>query len=253
MNNSVFDLKDKTILITGASSGIGRAIACTCSRAGGRLILLSRNKETLEETCSLCDGDNHVIWPSDLSDLNSIPSLVRSIAKEVGPLSGIVHSAGIHRPAPIRAVRAEAIVSMISLNSIAGVMLIKGLSMRGCVKPPASVVFLSSILGRLGQPGTVAYSMSKGAIEQACKSLALELAAEQIRVNCVAPSVIRTPMTETFFSSLGEDMKNEILKRHPLGIGDPDDVANAVLFLLSDAGKYITGSSLLVDGGYSAQ
>lgn len=247
------NLQDKTVLVTGASSGIGREIAIACSAAGAKVILMARNEERLAETNQACHGDGHVTCSIDLSDLDSIPKIIRNLCKEHGPLSGLVHSAGVHQLKPLRALRAKDIESMFSLNSVAGVMLAKGLAMKGNFTPNASVVLLSSVMGQLGQPGAIAYCMSKGAIEGAVKAMALELAPEKIRVNGIAPAMIDTPMTQKAFNLLGPELTEGIKKMHPWGLGQPQNVADAAIFLLSNASSYITGTSLLVDGGYSAQ
>jgi NAD(P)-dependent dehydrogenase (short-subunit alcohol dehydrogenase family) len=249
-----FRLDDKLILVTGASSGIGQSIAIESAQAGARVVLLGRNEDRLAETVAQCDGRG-IACPFDLThDLDAIPKFVRGLAKEHGPFSGIVHSAGVYKNIPLRAINSKMILDMLSLNSLAGVMLAKGLSIRGCsAEEGASLVLLSSVMGHVGQPGLLGYSMSKGAVEQAVKSLSLELQSDAIRVNSIAPASIHTPMTDQGFASLDDDLQKNIMAMHPGGFGQPKDIAAAAIYLLSDASKFVTGTSLLVDGGYCAQ
>ena len=248
-----FDLSGKTVLVTGASSGIGRSVCVACSLAGARVVLVARNEERLAETLSMCAGDGHEVRTMDLGDLDAIPGFVRDLCREVGPLSGLVHSAGLHQPCPLRAIRSKHLLAIFSINSAAGVMLVKGLSLKGNCGPDSSVVLISSVLGRAGQPGAIGYCMSKGALEAAVRAMALELAGSGIRVNAIAPAVIETPMSVEFLQSLGAEFSERIRDKHPCGLGQPGDVGNAACFLLSDASRYITGVSLPVDGGYLAQ
>lgn len=253
MTSDRFSLEGKTVLVTGASSGIGRAIAIAAAAEGARLALAARNAERLEETRDACEGADHIIRSVDLTDLDQIPKFMRSIAKDMGPLAGMVHSAGAHRLAPVRAVRGAALQKLFTINAAAGVMLVKGMATKGCADLPASCVLLSSVMGRVGKNGTVAYAMSKGAVEQACKTLALELASDGVRVNCIAPAMIASPMSDHLLETVGDVKRQKIMDEHPMGLGTPEDVAGAAIYLLSDASRYVTGTSLLVDGGYCAQ
>jgi NAD(P)-dependent dehydrogenase (short-subunit alcohol dehydrogenase family) len=143
--------------------------------------------------------------------------------------------------------------SAMQLNVFAAMALAKGLRQKGVMANSASIVWLSSVAALVGQPGVSPYAASKGALLAMCKSLALELAKEQIRINCVVPAMVQTPMAEKLFAMMTPEQVAKIELAHPLGIGQPEDVANAIAFLLSDAAKWITGSSLVVDGGYTAQ
>lgn len=247
------DLSGKTVLVTGASSGIGRAICVACAQAGARLVLIARDVARLEETREGCAGGAHVVWPADLSDLDGVPKLIRSICEEHGPLSGLVHSAGLHQLKPLRVLKRSDMETLFSLNAAAGVMLVKGLSGKGNYGPGASAVLISSVMARVAQSGAIAYCMSKAAVESAARAMALELLPQEIRVNCVAPAMVETAMAERALRLLGPEQSERILRQHPMGLGKPEDVAGAVCFLLSDASRYVTGSCLVVDGGYSAQ
>jgi len=249
---NIFSLRDRTIVVTGASSGIGRAVSVACDRAGASVVLIGRDETRLAETRGMCKN-SPLVWPCDLSDLDAAAKVVRSIVEQTGPLSGLVHCAGIYRNCPLRAVRGKTLRSIMDINAFSGVMLTKGLAMKENALPGASVVLFSSVMGHVGQQGLVGYCMSKGAVEQATKALALELQKDEIRVNAVSPATIQTPMSEKMFSVLDEHQREAIGRAHPGGLGSPEDTTGAVVFLLSEASRYVTGTSILVDGGYCAQ
>jgi 3-oxoacyl-[acyl-carrier protein] reductase len=199
------------------------------------------------------EGSGHVVLPTDLSELDDIGSAVREAARQLDGLDGLAHAAGAHATTPLRNVQPTQVRSLFDLNVGSAVMVAKAFRHKTVRRPGASLVLMSSAVGVVGQPGVSVYSATKGAIQSLTKSLALELARDQIRVNCVAPGVVRTPMTESIKTAIGEAGFDEVTKAHPLGLGEPDDVAAAVLFLLSSSSKWITGTSLAVDGGYTAQ
>jgi NAD(P)-dependent dehydrogenase (short-subunit alcohol dehydrogenase family) len=247
-----FELKEKRYIITGASSGIGRSIALAVSSMGGETILIGRNRNKLEETASCCQSPTHV-FPFDLSNIDTVAELPSDIAEQYGPISGLVHSAGIYQLAPLRALRSKNVIQMFEINALAGVLLVKGLLQPACFVAPASVVFISSVAGHVGEPGALAYGMSKGAVEQAVKTLSLELRSNNIRVNAIAPSMIETPMIQKELSKLSDEQRETLIASMPGGIGQPEDVAWAAVYLLSDASRMINGISLLVDNGYCAK
>lgn len=199
------------------------------------------------------EGDSHLCVTSDLADLDGIGTVVRGIAEKLGGLDGAVHAAGVHGAVPLRNVDSGDVQRMLDVNVASAVLLAKAFRHKQVHRESASLVFLSSAVGTVGQPGVSVYSATKGAILSLTKSLALELVRDDIRVNCVSPGVVATPMTESLRATIGNDAFAEVEKAHPLGIGQPVDIAAAVLFLLSGASKWITGSSLAVDGGYTAQ
>ena len=248
------DLQGRTILVTGASSGIGRQTAVLLSQLGGHVLLVARSKERLKETFDLLEGGGHLVESFDLNQVDDIPRWLSSLATSTGPLDGLVHSAGIHNAYPLRSLNSDTIERVTRLNVTAGVMLAKAFRRRRNHNPTSScIVFISSVVGLVGQPGIVAYASSKGAITAITKSLAIELASQNIRVNCVAPGMVGTTMTDAFFRKLAPEQISEIEAMHPLGLGEASDIANAIAFLLADTGRWITGSTLVIDGGYTAR
>jgi NAD(P)-dependent dehydrogenase (short-subunit alcohol dehydrogenase family) len=245
-------LKGRRYLITGASSGIGRATALELSRRGASIIAVGRDEARLQSVLQELHGSGHEIESYDLTETKGIPAMIRSLAARSGRIDGIVHCAGIHQTAPLRAIESADLGSIFEMNVTTGFMLAKGVRHKQVRGESLSVVFLASAVGLVGQIGVSAYSASKGAVISATKSLALELAREQIRVNCVCPGVVTTPMTDDLRNKVGQAAFEEIEAAHPLGLGNAADVAYAIVFLLSDEARWITGTALSVDGGYTA-
>ncbi len=246
------ELIDRTILVTGASSGIGRETAILLSQLGAHLILVGRNSEQLEKTHELLEGTAHQVYAFDLSNVDEIPRWMKEITSASGPLHGLVHSAGVQFTRPLRIVSSEGIEEIMRINVTAALLLAKAFRQKGVSVDSGSIVYLSSVMGLVGQSGQSAYSASKGALVTLTKSLALELSRENIRVNCVAPAMVRTEMSEKMLELLTPEQAIHIEAMHPLGLGRPRDVANAIAFLLADTARWITGTTLVVDGGYTA-
>lgn len=249
-----FSLKDKTILITGASSGIGRSCSVECSKNGADLILIARNEAELQKTVSSLDPNSKV--ETIIADITNCENLEEQIAGKVeilGKISGFIHCAGIEKTMPLKHNNPALYNDIFAINVISGFEIAKILSLKKYKDKTSSFVFISSVAGMVGEISKIAYSASKGAVISGARSLAMELTRNNIRVNSISPAMVNTPILEKMFEGIGEEAAQEVLKKHPLGIGDPQDVAHACIFLLSDAAKWITGTNLVVDGGYSAQ
>lgn len=247
------DMTGKTVLVTGASSGIGRETAILLSQLGARLVLVARNKDRLEETAADLTGHGHHVKPFDLTDADEIPSWMKSLAVTIGPLHGVVHSAGITKQLPIRSWTSTATDQIMEINVMPCFGLARGLRQRDVHASGASMVFVSSTAGLVGAPSLSVYSASKGAIIGLTKSLALELVRDEIRVNCIAPGLVETELVQSARASLTDEQSATWAKSYPLGIGKPRDVAHAIVFLLAETGRWITGTTLVLDGGLTAQ
>lgn len=251
---SPFTLNNKHILITGASSGIGRQCAISCSRMGASITLVARNNERLKATLSQMTGINHLIIEQDLTEINQIKEVVEKAVKTLGKIDGFLHAAGIEKTLPLKMHTNDVFNFVMGVNLYAGLEFARIVSLKKNVSSTASLVFISSIMGVVGNAGLTAYSASKGAIISACKSMSIELSRKKIRVNSISPGhVSDSEMSLAKESQLSEEAVLKIVDSHPLGLGSCEDVANAVIFLLSDASKWITGTNMIVDGGYCAK
>lgn len=246
------DMTGKTVLVTGASSGIGRATAILLSQVGAKVILVARDYARLQETLSQMEGSGHAIESYDLTQYEGIPAWMKEVSARHGLLSGCVHSAGVKVTSPLKNLNLEAVAQEWRINVSAALWLAKGFRQRGVIADEGSVVFISSVMGIVGQTAVAGYSACKGALISMARSLAMELAREKIRVNCISPGQVLTEMGNKMFSEMSMDQVESLKKLHPLGFGDPVDVANGIVYLLSPASKWVTGTNMVVDGGYTA-
>ncbi|MDN5481520.1 MAG: SDR family oxidoreductase, partial [Chryseobacterium sp.] len=231
----------------------GRSCSVECSRSGAHLILIARNEEELQKTVSmLTPGTRTETIIADITNAENLEELIADKVSILGKISGFIHCAGIEKTLPLKKHTAQIYTDIFAVNVISGFEIAKILSLKKYKNETSSFVFISSVAGMVGEIGKAAYSASKGAVVSGARSLSMELSRSGIRVNSVSPAMVHTPILEKMFENIGEDAAGEILKKHPLGIGQPEDVANACIFLLSEASKWITGSNLVVDGGYSA-
>ena len=243
MSENPFSLEGKTVLVTGASSGIGKEIAIACSKMEAKVVLNGRNEARLRETASQM-GEGHIILPKDLSAFDTIPGMVR----ELPQLNGIVHCAGINELIPAKQVTDVDVDRIMNINFKAPVLLQAEILRQKKLLRKASVVFIASIGSETPIMGNSIYSASKGAIVSYSKSLMLELAPRQIRVNCISPGMIWTNLIEeeaVTMEQLKEDEKKYPLQRY----GQPSDVAGLAVYLLSDASEWMTGSNVRIAGG----
>lgn len=247
----MFNLKDKHILVTGASSGIGLACARQLSEYGATVTLLARDTERLEAVSASLHGPSFVIAHDLLDDTPLAEVLSEAVAKH-GGFDGLVHAAGMHSTVPLRALSVSHWEQIFSVNVTSAMRLIKALRARGVAKSGASYVLLGSVMSVVGQPASTAYSASKSALVGLTKSLALELAKDCVRVNLVCPGMVLTEMQGDFVERVGEKAAMKVKEMHPLGLGRPEDVAAMVHYLIADAARWVTGSILMIDGGYSA-
>ena len=245
-----FSLEGRRILVTGASSGIGRACAVMASKLGAGVILTGRRAEALEETLSFCEGTGHLVVPGDIS----LSGFVIELAEKSGKIDGLIHAAGIAPMCPVGMLSQEQWDCVMRINCYAFFELMKHYSKKKFRSDNFSAVAISSVSAYAGWAGGIAYCGSKGALSSSIRALAMELSSKGIRVNAVCPSNIRTPLYEAGASDMNdEESLKELLKKQPLGLGEPEQVAWPVCFLLSDAASFITGVNLPVDGGYLAQ
>lgn len=247
MNYNPFSLENKTILITGASSGIGKATAIECSKMGAVVIITGRNEERLQETFEMLSEGEHKKIHADFDDLDSINLL----AENLSLLDGIVHCAGIVKTLPFPFITADSLNSIMQVNFTAPVMLTQILIKKKKLRRGCSIVFVSSIDGPItAHVGNSMYAASKGAVTAIAKNMAIDLASKNIRVNCVLPGMTETPLIHgggITDEQLAEDMKHYPLKRY----GKPNEIAHGIVYYLSEASSWVTGSNLVIDGGFT--
>jgi len=250
-----FSLEGKHVLITGASSGIGRSCAIHCAHQGAIVTLLGRNEARLQETlASIPPAGKAQYFAVDLTNYEATAEVIKAAVKQQGPIAGIIHSAGISTTLPLRSLKADKVQHFLQTNVTAAIELT-----RLCTKKAhfstagGSIIYLSSVMAVVGEAGKTAYSLTKGALLAGSKSLALELARRRIRVNCISPGVVQTPMSQSAVYSRSEEAQQKIEALHPLGLGLPEDIAHACVYLLSDAARWVTGTNLIIDGGYTAR
>lgn len=247
-----FSLNGKIILVTGASSGIGQQAAILCSQLGARVAIIGRNEERLKHTLSLMEGEGHQLVCFDLNETEGIKDMVTKVVASIGPLEGLICCAGISNILPLKLMTVEKQQEFFRTNVFATIELTRQvLSVKNFCKLGGSVVFISSVMGVVGENAKSLYSMTKGALISATRSIAIEYAPKKIRVNCISPGVVITPININQPYIADPEKRAVLESKHPLGLGQTSDIANACVFLLSDASRWMTGQNLIVDGGYT--
>lgn len=243
-----FSLEGKTILVTGASSGIGRGVCIDTSKMGATIHLTARNEERLQETLNQMEGEKHQVHIYDLCDKAALESLVDSLPQ----LDGVVLCAGIIKTVPVKNISEEALDEIFNTNIMADIRMVSRMLKKKKLNRGSSVVFISSVSTFNVKIGNSLYSATKGAVNSFAKAMALEVAKQEMRVNCIQPGFVPSNILSS--GAIEEDAFLKFYaERHPLGFGTPTDIANGCIYLLSDASKWVTGSIFTIDGGYTLQ
>ena len=248
MMHNPFSLANKTVLVTGASSGIGRSIAVECAKMGATVFITGRNEERLNETYNQLEGTGHIKCTADLQMEEQTARLVDALPL----LDGVVHAAGIVTTVPFQFITKEKLEEIFAINFISPTLISQQLLQKKKISKGASFVWISSISGTVCSfIGNAMYSSTKGAVNGIVKGMALDLAKKDIRVNSINPGQIDTDLLVAKGVITAEQMQEEI-KKYPLKrFGKPEEVAYAAVYLLSNASSWITGTHLLIDGGYT--
>lgn len=249
--NQFVDLTGRKILITGASSGIGKQAALTLNGLGADVILVARREERLKAVLSELEGENNAYYVSDLSEVNRIEHLFRQIVEEQGKLDGMVYAAGIATYTPLKLFKPEKMQEVFNINYFGFIESVRQICKKGRYNEGMRIVGVSSVASMRGDKARLAYSGSKAAMDASVRCIATEVYDKGICINTVAPAMTETEMYFEFMKTEGmSSPKNRgILERQYMGIGKPEDIANAIAFLISPAARFITGITLPVDGG----
>lgn len=243
-----FSLEGKNILVTGASSGIGRGICIDTSKMGATVHLMARNEERLLETRNQMEGEGHQVHQVDLCNKNDVTELVDNLPS----LDGVVLCAGIIKTMPVKNITEDALEEIFNTNIMADIRMVSRMLKKKKLNKGASVVFISSVSTFNVKVGNSLYSATKGAVNSFAKAMALEVAKQGMRVNCIQPGFVPSRILSS--GAIEEDAFLKFYaERHPLGFGTPTDIANTCIFLLSDAARWVTGSIFTIDGGYTLQ
>jgi NAD(P)-dependent dehydrogenase (short-subunit alcohol dehydrogenase family) len=240
---------DKNFIITGASSGLGKEVSLSLDSLGANLVLLGRNKTSLLRTKNLMKN-NHKYIVCDFSKLNDTKKKIKEMFKDK-KFHGLIHGAGNYMLSPLQLISEKEIADSVNTNLISPLLITKEFCKRNNYNNNASIIFVSSIAGIIGSSSLSIYSMTKSGQIGLARSLAVEMASKKIRVNSISPGLINSRISEVLRSNISSDSFENIKKKHLLGIGKYSDIVSSLLFLLSDKSNWITGSNMIVDGGYS--
>lgn len=254
MQFNPFSLLGKNVIVTGASSGLGQQVAIDCSRMGARVAIIGRNEERLGYTFSNLVGDGHLSLQYDLTDISHYKDLVHGIVEKLGPINGLVNCAGISTTNLFKLTKPEELDKFFHVNVYTGYFLSQECTKMGNIcKEGGSIVFFSSVAGSFGAVGKSTYGMTKAALLNLAKQLACELARKNVRVNSISPGAICTPINMNLPHMKDPEKRASLEAQHLLGLGETTDIANACIYLLSDASRWVTGTNLVVDGGFSVR
>lgn len=250
-----FTLENKVIVISGAASGIARQCAVSCSKMGAKLILLDMNETGLEETMTMVERpEEHFFACLNLLDYEKVAQVVKEAVEKVGRITGVLNCAGISTTNLFKLTKPEELDKFFHVNVYTGYFLTQECTRMGnFTKEGGSIVFFSSVAGSFGEVGKATYGMTKAALLNLAKHLACELARKNIRVNSISPGAIETPINMNLPHMKDPEKRAALEAQHLLGLGKTDDIANACIFLLSDASRWITGTNLFVDGGFTTR
>jgi NAD(P)-dependent dehydrogenase (short-subunit alcohol dehydrogenase family) len=251
--NTIFSndcLTGGTYLVTGASSGIGQSTARLIAQCGGQVILSGRNEKRLKETLFSLEGTGHAVSAVDLVDADQTADWMKSVIDEHGTLSGIFHSAGVELIRPIRMTKQAQLNDVFGSSLFAAFGIARSASQKNTIIDGGTLVFMSSVVSSTGQQGMTAYSAAKAGIDALVRSLACEMASRNIRVNSIISGAVKTAMHDRLTETSSGNTMTNYEKSHLLGFGETEYISNAALFLLSSASHWVTGTNLVVDGGY---
>ena len=247
---NLIDLSGKTVLVTGASDGIGKETSTLLSQLGARVVMIARSEEKLQAVYDSLEGDGHSFYSFDLTNIDAIEGLTASLVEQNGPFDGFVHCAGISSMRPLKMVTYSFLHETMLVNFYSFVEILRCITKRGNYRQGMSVVAMSSIASQKGsrKKTQIAYCASKAALDGAIRALAKELSDKKIRINSIVAGMVRTNMYEHFKEKTGKNVEDEYL----LGIIEPSEISTAIAYLLSDKSKTITGTGMIIDSGATA-
>jgi NAD(P)-dependent dehydrogenase (short-subunit alcohol dehydrogenase family) len=250
-----FSLENKTIVISGAASGIARQCAISCSKMGAKLILLDLNEEGLKETMTMVDRQEEHYWVSvNLLEYDKVSEIIKKAVAKVGLINGLLNCAGISTTNLFKLTKPEELDKFFHVNVYTSYFLTQECTKMGNFsKEGGSIVLFSSVAGSFGEVGKATYGMTKAALLNLAKHLAVELSRKKIRVNSISPGAIETPINMNLPHMKDPEKRAALEAQHLLGLGKTDDIANACIYLLSDASRWVTGTNLFVDGGFTTR
>ena len=246
------DLTGKRILVTGATGGMGRETSVLLSKLGAKVVMCDMNLEALQQVYGMLEGEGHAFYEFNLNDIDDIEALVKRMVEECGPFNGYAHCAGIAPMRPLKMTKRDDIINVMNANLFSFVEFVRCVTKKGCFVDEGSIVAISSTASIQGKQSKLAYSASKAGLDGAIRCLVCDLKKKKIRVNSIMPCWVKTRMYDVFMERHPDSFEvQEIKEKQYMGVTEPIEVANTIAFLLSDAAKTITGTSILIDGGMS--